>query len=87
MSTAVSRTPRKVSSRTLQRLEALRQTFPPVYQAASEIAPLPDDGASNAQYEFAWSLPDIADTQSPPQRLPGTPWNRGRIVGPYKPKI
>jgi integrase len=89
MSFATSRTPRKVSSRTLQRLEALRQAIPLVYQPASETAQLPPCAPPDAQYEFEWPSPDIADTPSPSQRPTGTPWNRGRIVGaklPLKPK-
>jgi integrase len=89
MSTAVSGTPQKVSPRTLQRLEALRQAIPPIYQTASETAPQTVDGAPDAQYEFIWSSPDIAETPKELKHLPGTPWNRGRIVGaklPLKPK-
>jgi integrase len=89
MSTAVSRAPKKVSPRTLQRIEALRLAIPPVYQAASETAPLPADEVTDVQYEFAWSSPDIAETPTEPKHFPGTPWNRGRIVGaklPLKPK-
>jgi integrase len=89
MSTAVSRASKKVSPRTLQRIEALRQAIPSVYQAASEIIQLPAHEVTDMQYEFAWSTPDIAATPTEPKHLPGTPWNRGRIVGaklPLKPK-
>jgi integrase len=89
MSTAVSKAPKKVSPRTLQRLEALRQAIPPLYQAASETVPIPVDAALDAQYELALFPQVIAETPMEPKHLPGTPWNRGRIVGaklPLKPK-
>jgi integrase len=89
MSTAVSRAPKRVSSRALQRIKALRQAIPPVYQAASETTPEAAEVSPEAQYELALFATDITETLSETQRRPGTPWNRGRMVGaklPLKPK-
>lgn len=72
-------------------IEALRQATPPVYQAVAETSTRSPRSAQprEAQYELALLAPEIKDTQSETPPLPGTPWNRGCIVGaklPLKPK-
>jgi hypothetical protein len=95
MSTVVSKTPKSVSLRALQRIEALRQAISPVCQAAPENGTdksglvQSSEYLSEEQYEFALFPPDIADTPSEQQHHPVTLWNRGRIVGaklPLRPK-